>query len=155
RHGLEVELSSRHHGSLEAIELLDQPKRFDLALVPGGVARGEYANVRQVAALSREPLQLLTRADIASEGVGRLKGRRVNLGPPTTSVHFLARDVLAFAGLRARAADYAGDYLALELSPQELQEQLNHLRGLAGDERDRALGELPDAVFLLSTLPSI
>jgi TRAP-type uncharacterized transport system substrate-binding protein len=39
--------------------------------------------------------------------VGRLKGRRVSLGPPTTSVHFLARDVLAFAGLRARAGAIA------------------------------------------------
>src|SRR5262249_36846540 len=92
QHGLEVELSSRHHGSLEAIALLEQPSRIDLALVPGGVARGEYANVRQVAALSLEPLQLLARAEIASEGVKRLKGRRINLGPPTTSVHFLARD---------------------------------------------------------------
>jgi hypothetical protein len=44
--------------------------------------------------------------------------------------------VLAFAGLRA----CAGGYWALEVSPQELQKQLNHLRGLTAAERDRRTG---------------
>jgi hypothetical protein len=48
RHGLEVARSSRPHGALEAIELVDEPNPIDLALVPGGVARREHANVRQV-----------------------------------------------------------------------------------------------------------
>jgi hypothetical protein len=155
RHGLEVALSSRPYGSLEGIELVDEPNPIDLALVPGGVARRHHANVRQVAALSPEPLQVLARAELASGGVGRLKGRRICIGPPTTSVHFLARDVLAFAGLHAPAAGYPGDYLPEEVSPHQLQQQLNQLRGLTGTERDRALAELPDAIFLLSTLPSI
>jgi hypothetical protein len=155
RHGLEVALSSRPHGALEAIELVDEPNPIDLALVPGGVARREHANVRQVAALSPEPLQVLARAELASGGVGRLKGRRVCLGPPASSIHFLARDVLAFAGLHAPAAGYPGDYLPQEGSPHELEQQLNHLRDLVGTERDRALAALPDAIFLLSTLPSI
>jgi TRAP-type uncharacterized transport system substrate-binding protein len=150
RHGLEIELSSQPCGSLDAIELVDLPNPIDLALVPGGVARRTYANVRQVAALSPEPLQLLTRADLASGGVGRLKGHRVYLGPPTTSVYFLARDVLAFAGLHEPA-----DYRALQFSPQELRQRLERLRGLAGSDRDRASSELPDAVFLLAGLPSI
>jgi TRAP-type uncharacterized transport system substrate-binding protein len=153
--GLEVELSSRPYGSLDAIELVDQPNPIDLALVPGGVARRDYANVRQVTALSPEPLQLLTRAELVSGRVEELRGRRVCLGPPTASLHFLARDVLAFAGLRPGAADRPGDYVPLESSPQELQLQLDRLRGLTGAERDRAVRELPDAVFLLSTLPSL
>src|SRR5262249_41600065 len=89
RHGLEVALSSRPHGALEAIELVEEPNPIDLALVPGGVARRHHANVRQVAALSPEPLQVLARAELAPGGVGRLKGRRVCLGPPTASVHYL------------------------------------------------------------------
>jgi TRAP-type uncharacterized transport system substrate-binding protein len=153
--GLEVKLSSQPYGSLDAIELVDQPNPIDLALVPGGVARRDYANVRQVTALSPEPLQLLARPELASAGVGGLRGRRVCLGPPAASLHYLARDVLAFAGLRPGAAERPGDYVALESSPQELRLQLDRLRGLTGPERDRALQELPDGVFLLSTLPSL
>lgn len=154
-YNLEIELSSQPYSSLDAIELVDLPNGLDLALVPGGVARRDYANVRQVTALSQEPLQLLTRADLTPAGVTGLKGRRVCLGPPTASVHFLARDVLAFAGLRPTAADCPGDYVGEQSSPQELQSQLDRLRGLTGAERDRAVRELPDAVFLLSTLPSL
>lgn len=150
RHGLEVELQPDPKGALEAIDLVDKPNPIDLALVPGGVASRDYANVRQVAALSPEPLQLLARPELADEGVGRLKGKRVCLGPPSASTHFIARDVLAFAGLRASA-----DYVADEASPQELHQQLERLRGLSGDEHKEAVGKLPDAVFLLSTLPSL
>jgi TRAP-type uncharacterized transport system substrate-binding protein len=149
RHGLEVELSSRPYGSLDAIELVDQPNPIDLALVPGGVARRDYANVRQVAALASEPLQLLTRAELATGDLGRLRGRRICLGPPTTANHFLARDVLAFAGL------HAGDYVTEPFAPGELKARLERLRGPSGSDRDRALQELPDAVFLLSALPSL
>jgi hypothetical protein len=155
RHSLEVGLSSQPYGSLDAIELVDLPNPIDLALVPGGVARREYANVRQVVALALEPLQLLTRADLAATGVSALKGRRVCLGPSTSSLHFLARDVLAFAGLHPPDADRAGDYVAEVSSPQELAAQLDRIRGLSGAERDRAVAKLPDAVFVLSALPSL
>jgi TRAP-type uncharacterized transport system substrate-binding protein len=147
QHGLHVELSKESYGSLDAIDLVDKPNPIDLALVPGGVARRDYANVRQVTALSQEPLQLLTRADLAPGGALGLKGKRVCLGPTTSSAHFLARDVLTFAGLH--------DYTANLFSPQELQARLDRLRGLTGGERERAVAELPDAVFLLSALPSI
>ena len=55
---------------------------------------------------------------------------------------------LAFAGL-------TGQYVADESSPQELHERLDHLRGLGGPERERAARDLPDGIFLLSTLPSL
>jgi TRAP-type uncharacterized transport system substrate-binding protein len=153
--GLHVELSKESYGSLDAIELVDQPNPIDLALVPGGVARRDYAEVRQATALSVEPLQLLTRAELAADGVLGLKGHRVWLGPTTSSAHFLARDVLAFAGLRPSAGDRLVGYAALETPPQELQARLDRLRGLSGARRDAAVRELPDAIFLLSALPSI
>jgi len=155
RHGLEVELSSQPYGALEAIELVDSPNPIDLALVPGGVASRDYANVRQVAALSPEPLQLLVRPELADEGLEQLKGRRVCIGPPTASTYFIARDVFTFAGLRNPARDRPGDYDADQTSPQELRRQLDRLRGLSGPERDKAVRALPDAVFILSTLPSL
>ena len=155
RHGLHIELSSQPYGSLDAIELVDLPNPIDLALVPGGVARRDYANVRLVTALAPEPLQLLTRAELAPKGVQGLKGQRVCLGPPTSSVYFLARDVLAFAGLHAAVAGHSGDYAVETVSPQELRLQLERMRGLTGSARDQAVRELPDAVFLLSLLPSV
>jgi TRAP-type uncharacterized transport system substrate-binding protein len=155
RHGLQINLSSQAYGSLDAIELIDEPNPIDLALVPGGVARRTYANVRQVTALAPEPLQLLARAELAPQGVRGLKGHRICLGPDTSSVHFLAQDVLAFAGLHPPAPDRPGDYLPETASPQELRKQLDELRGLTGPQRDEAVRKLPDAVILLSTLPSV
>jgi X-X-X-Leu-X-X-Gly heptad repeat protein len=155
RHGLEIELSNHLYGALEAIELVDSPNPIDLALVSGGVARREYANVRQVAALSLEPLQLLVRPELADEGLGRLKGRRIAIGPPTTSTHYIARDLLTFAGLHPATAGRSGDYTVDETSPQELRGQLERMRGQKAAERDQAVRQLPDAVFLLAPLPSL
>jgi hypothetical protein len=154
QHGLDVQLSEKPSGSLDAIDEVDKPNPIDLALVPGGVALRDYANVRQVAALSLEPLQLLARPDLAAAGVGSLKGRRICLGPKTTTAYYLARDVLAFAGL-CPAINCPGGYLPDERAPQELQKQLQELRNLLGSARERVIRELPDAVFLLSPLPSI
>ena len=154
RHHLEVELSPKPYGALEAIDLVDKPNPIDLALVPGGVAERDYPDVRQIAALSLEPLQLLARTEMG-EGLGWLRGRRVCLGPKTTSTYYIARDVLAFAGLHGPADDRPGDYSADETSPQDLRQKMEALRGLAGDRREQALRDLPDAVFLLSTLPSL
>jgi TRAP-type uncharacterized transport system substrate-binding protein len=157
-HGLEVVLSSRPRGSLEAIELIDRPNPLDAALVPGGVTRRAYPNVRQVLAVGTESLHLLVRAELAEERLARLKGRRINLGPTSASCHYLARDILAFAGLRApvgpAAAGSTGDYDAEEASPQELRRQLARFRAATGADRDRLGRGLPDAVFVLSTLPS-
>jgi TRAP-type uncharacterized transport system substrate-binding protein len=155
QNGLEVILSEEPYGSLEAIDLVDKPNPIDLALVPGGVALRDYKEVRQVAALSLEPLQLLARPELAAAGVGQLKGRRICLGPTTTTVHFLARDVLAFAGLCPAGAGCPEGYLPETQSPQELQKRLHLLRGLQGTAREQAIRELPDAVFLLSPLPSL
>jgi hypothetical protein len=156
-HGLEVELSGRPLGALEAIALIDQPNPIDMALVPGGVACRTCANVRQVLALGVESLHLLVRAERAEAGLAGLKGRRINLGPSSAVCHHIARDVLAFAGLRPRVgkgADSKGDYHAEEASPQELARRLDRFRVATGADRDRAARALPDAIFLLSMLPS-
>jgi hypothetical protein len=154
RKGLTVKLSNKAYGALEAIDLVDSPNPIDLALVPGGVAARDYPNVRQVAALSHETLHLLVRVDVLASGVAGLKGRRVNLGPPTTATRALSRDILAFAGLHSDA-EGQGDYRAEDLAPDELRHRLARVHGLAGDAREQAIRELPDAVFVLSSLPSL
>jgi TRAP-type uncharacterized transport system substrate-binding protein len=155
RHHLHIRLSPRPCGALEAIDLVDKPNPIDLALVPGGVEGRKYPAVRQVAALSPEPLQLLVRADLLGQGIRGLRGRRVCIGPKTTADHYIARHVLAFAGLRGPEGGRTGDYEALETSPQELRQKLEAMRGLTDPRREQALRELPDAVFILSTLPSL
>jgi hypothetical protein len=156
-HGLEVDLSGRPLGSLEAIELIDQPNPSDMALVPGGVSCRSCSNVRQVLALGVESLHLLVRAERVEAGLAGLRGRRINLGPSSAACHHIARDVLAYAGLRTqvdKGADDKSDYHAEEASPQELKRRLDRLRSATGADRDRAARALPDAVFLLSMLPS-
>jgi hypothetical protein len=163
RHGIDVHLSTDEQGlvdkktvgDLDAIDLVDKPNPIDIALVPGGVAKREYDNVRQVAALSQEPLQLLARAEIVGEGISWLKGRRVCVGPDTASTHYIALDVLAFAGLHATNDNQPGQYKAETTSPEDLQEQLNKIRELEPEDRKEAIRKLPDAVFILSTLPSL
>jgi hypothetical protein len=67
----------------------------------------------------------------------------------------MARDLLDFAGFHAPAAGGPGNYVAEENPPEELVRRLARLQALTGADRDRALQELPDAVFLLSPLPSL
>ena len=155
RHGLEVELSPRAAGALEALDLVDRGDSIDVALVAGGVSRRDYPEVRQATALAPVLLHLLARAEIAEGGLVRLRGRRVNLGPPKTATNASARDILAFAGLRSPSEGSTGDFEALELSSAEIERKLARLQAAAGDERARALAELPDAFFNLTPMPSI
>jgi TRAP-type uncharacterized transport system substrate-binding protein len=155
RHGLRVQLSKRPYGALESLKLIDEPNPIEVALVPGGVAERDYPNVRQVTTLTAEPLHLLVRGGLADGGLARLKGLRVNLGPANTAEHWLARDVLAFAGLHTPVDGGSGDFVTEALSAQELGSRLARLEGLSGAERQKAVDALPDAVCLLSALPSI
>jgi TRAP-type uncharacterized transport system substrate-binding protein len=157
RYGLKVELSDKKYGALRAIDEVDKPTPIDLALVPGGVAARDYPDVRQVAALSKEPLQLLARPDLAEKGIAALKGKTICVGPDDASTYHIAIDVLRFAGLdpREKGKSPAGDCTVVTTSPEELSAQIKALDGLTGDKHDKALAEVPDAVFVLSALPSL
>ena len=155
RQGLQVELSSKSCGALEAINLVDQPNPVDLCLVPGGVKERDYPNVRQITALMREPMHLLVRAELAEGGLAALRGKRIDLGMPTSASCAIARDILAFVGLHASASDETGDYLPIHLAPGELSAQMAGLRALQGADHETALKNLPDAVFLLAPMPSL
>jgi hypothetical protein len=99
RYGLNVVLSAKEYGALDALALVDEPNPIDLAFVPAGVLGRPYPNVRQITALMREPLHLLVRSDLAEGGIAGLRGKRINLGPRSSATHWVSRDVLAFAGL--------------------------------------------------------
>ncbi len=156
RQGLVVDLEKRSVTALEALDLVDKLNPIDVALVPGGVAQREYPNVRQVAELAVDPIELVVRADLAAKGVSALRGRRINLGAHRSATDALARDLLRFAGMDPPdpAAKDTGDYIAENSDPQDLQRVLARLDGVKEDERERVLKELPDAVFILAPLPS-
>ncbi len=136
-------------GSDEALDLVDAGM-LDLAMVQGGLNRGGRRHVRQVATLQVEPLHLLVKGDLfpdVSRNLAALRGKVVNLGEKGSGTARLAREVLTFAGLRAGtgagavAEPLAGDFTATALGYEELESFADP----AG---------MPDAIFLVSTLPS-
>lgn len=155
RHHLDITLSTRSFGALEALDLVDAPNPINLALIPGGISGRDHPNVRQVTALLPEALHLVVRPELADGGLAALRGKRINLGPASTAAHHLARDVLEFAGFPAPAGDDPGTFRAETLGPDELQRRLAKIAALAESDRPAALAELPDAAFLLAPVPSV
>lgn len=130
-------------GSEEALDRVNA-RTLDLALVQGGLRIDDRPNVRQVATLHVEPLHLLVKselADAATAHLSALDGKTVNLGAVGSGTHSLATEVLAFAGLYPQEPGRPGGYTATTLSHHQITA-----------ENDRA--RLPDAVFLVSSLPS-
>jgi TRAP-type uncharacterized transport system substrate-binding protein len=130
-------------GSKQALDRVDRGS-IDFALVQGGLDPSVHPRVRQVAALHVEPLHLLVKPELhraVRENLTHLRGKTVNLSTPGSGTHDLTLDVLRFAGLRPPAADGSGDYVASTASYRELDNQIER-------------GDLPDAVFTVSDLPS-
>ncbi len=113
--------------------------RLDAAFVQGGLEMVDNPGLRQVAALHVEPLHLLIKEEIhraLARNLAELRGKVVNLGERGSGTYVLAREVMAFSGLRAGI-----DYTDTTHSYADL-------------ERETDASRLPDAVFTVSTLPS-
>jgi TRAP-type uncharacterized transport system substrate-binding protein len=148
-----VQLAAPHGLMLRPVQIADASEllarvdsgALDLGVVPGGIDFSRYPNIRQVTSLQVLPLHVLVKEEIADEvttHLGALRGKSVNLGPGEGSItYWLAREVLAFAGLSPGARGRPGDYRATSLSPLQLVA-----------ESDRA--RLPDAFFYATPLPS-
>jgi TRAP-type uncharacterized transport system substrate-binding protein len=137
---LEVEVTA---GSEEALDRVNA-HTLDVALVQGGLRVDDRPHVRQVATLGVEPLHLLVKSELAdavATHLFALHGKTVHPGAAGSGTHSLATEVLAFAGLQPHAPGQTGGYVVSPLSHEQMVA-----------ERDRA--RLPDAVFLVSTLPS-
>ena len=122
-------------GALQAVE----SGRLDAAFVQGGLEMVDNPGLRQVAALHVEPLHLLIKEEIhraVARNLAELRGKVVNLGERGSGTYVLAREVMAFSGLRAGI-----DYTDTTHSYADL-------------ERETDASRLPDAVFTVSTLPS-
>jgi TRAP-type uncharacterized transport system substrate-binding protein len=127
-------------------EMLDRvnDNQIPLALVQGGLDQGARPNIRQVAALHVEPLHLLVKDQCfteVSKDLASLKGKAVNLSEEGSGTHTLALEIMRFIGLKPGLDLGTGDFKATTLSYSQLM--------AAGN-----LAQLPDAVFMVSSLPS-
>jgi TRAP-type uncharacterized transport system substrate-binding protein len=135
--GIAIELQATA-GSGEALQALEAG-RIDAAFVQGGLEMSDHPGLRQVAVLHLEPLHLLVKEEIhraVTRSLGGLRGKVINLGERGSGTYLLAKEVMAFSGLRA-GMDYT---------------ESNHSYTDLEGERDGT--RLPDAVFTVSTLPS-
>jgi TRAP-type uncharacterized transport system substrate-binding protein len=129
-------------GSEQALDWVNT-RKVDAALVQGGLTSDGRSNVRQVATLHVEPMHLLVKKELFRDTVSSLvalRGKTVDLGEVGSGTHSLASAILDFVGLQPHERD-PGGYVPLTVDRQHL---------LA--EKDTA--RLPDAVFLVSSLPS-
>jgi TRAP-type uncharacterized transport system substrate-binding protein len=130
-------------GSEQALDWVER-REVDVALVQGGLSPVGRPNVREVAALHVEPMHLLVKKELfqdVSTSLTALRGKAVDLEEVGSGTHTLASAIVEFVGLRPRGQDPAGGYVPVSLDRKEL---------FAAQDTTR----LPDAVFLISSLPS-
>ena len=153
--GLDVEVVDCA-GSEEALKLVDSGK-IDVGFVSGGFLKEHHPNVRQLATIGVEPLHLLVKSELITNSpcdLGILKNRRVEVGLPGSGAYAMATEVLAFCGLAAKDAQGKGDYFQVSLGNDKLVSLAGAIRGAEPDVAKALSVELPDAAFLLNSLPS-
>jgi TRAP-type uncharacterized transport system substrate-binding protein len=154
RHHLDIVLTAKEYGTLDALDEVDSPSVNKFALVVGGVRSRDYPHVRTVAALAKEHLHLLVKRELAEPGIFGLHGKRIALGPSTTASYHVARDVLNFVGspptIETKSAGYSIDPMTHEQGVRELA----RIASLEEPARAEAIARLPDAVMFLAPLPS-
>ena len=154
RHHLDIVLTAKEYGTLDALEAVDSPNEIKFALVVGGVTARDYPHVRTVASLANEHLHLLVKRELAEKGIAGLRGKRIALGPPTTASYHVARDVLDFAGLLPTIETRGGESGIDPMTPQDALRELARIESLAEPARAEAIVRLPDAVMFLAPPPS-
>ena len=118
-------------GSLAALEALDNGE-LDLAIIQGGLDV-HLPNVRHVTAIMPEVVHLLVRPEI--KDIKDLKGKVINMGSKEGGTRIVAQTVLNFSQL-----EHGVDYAETNYSSEKLTAL--------------PLRKMPDAIFILSTLPS-
>lgn len=130
-------------GSEEALDRVNT-RRVDVALVQGALSPAGRPDVRQVATLHVEPLHLLVKKELLPEvstSLTALRGKAIELEEVGSGSHSLGTAVLEFVGLRPRDQDPANGYIPMTVGREGLLSEAD-------------VGKLPDAVFLISSLPS-
>ena len=118
-------------GSREALNALNAGK-LDMAFIQDGLGT-HYPNVRHVAYVSSEPLQLLVRPEI--KDMAGLRNKLINLGSRVGGTRTITKEVLQFSGLNDGI-----EYVESNFSTEELL----HMK----------IAELPDAIAIIAFAPS-
>jgi TRAP-type uncharacterized transport system substrate-binding protein len=154
RHHLDIVLTTKEYGTLDALEEVNSPSGIKFALVLGGVTNRDYPRVRTVTSLAKEHLHLLVKRELADKGISGLRGKRIALGPPATASYHLARDVLDFLGLLPSIQTRSGKNGIDSMTPLEALHELTRIKSLGDPARGEAIARLPDAVMIVTLLPS-
>jgi len=134
-------------GSEESLEWLEA-NRIDLALIQGGLVPTKPSRVRQLCPLVTEPMHVLVKPALGDEirksNLLSLRGKKVNLGAGSSGTRLLAEAVLDFLELQV-----------LEGEPKEESKDYVRSDHMSHDELEHAaFDDMPDAIFLVSTMPS-
>jgi TRAP-type uncharacterized transport system substrate-binding protein len=156
-HSAGIMLEAARGSNSESICEAVNKHELDLGLVLGGFPAGMNPNVRQVAVFGVEPLHLLVRPELLRDqppSLEVLRGRIVSLGEQGTNGAHLAESLLRFAGMKPANGDSAGDYKAAYIRDRDLFVALKTVASASPDSRDKFAAILPDAVFLVESLPA-
>jgi TRAP-type uncharacterized transport system substrate-binding protein len=154
RHHLDIVLTAKEYGTLDALEEVDSQSKNKFALVVGGVTNRDYPHVRTVTSLTKEHLHLLIKRDLAEKGIFGLRGKRFALGPSTTASYHVARDVLNFVDPLATVEANSDSYSIDRMTRGQGVHELARIASLKEPARAEAIARLPDAVMFLAPLPS-
>jgi TRAP-type uncharacterized transport system substrate-binding protein len=154
RHHLDIVLTTKEYGTLDALAEVDSPSEIKFALVVGGVTARDYPNVRTVTSLAKEHLHLLVKGELADKGISGLRGKRIAVTAPTTASYHVARDVLEFVGLLATVHSKSGGSDIDQMTPQAAFREMARIKSLGEPARADAIAGLPDAFMFLAPLPS-
>jgi TRAP-type uncharacterized transport system substrate-binding protein len=130
-------------GSEQALDWVNR-REVDMALVQGALTPVGRPHVREVAVLHVEPMHLLVKKELykgVSTTIAALQGKTVDLEEVGSGTHALATAILEFVGLKPRSQDPVHGYIPASLDRKALFAETDTTR-------------LPDAVFLVSSLPS-
>jgi len=142
KQGIEIELKPTS-GSEESFQQVNAGL-LDLALAQGGLGHEGHENAQQVTALYLEPVHLLVKGEIfldVVKNLAKLKGKVINVNKAGSGTHYLALETLRFAGLSPGDEAGQGDFIAATLGQEELEAETSYKK-------------LPDAIFLVTTMPS-
>ena len=128
---LNIEIQWSPH-ALEALKQVES-RELDAAIIPAGLSV-PADKVKQVTMLDCQTLHLFVKPEIFRQGLAGLRGHSIFLGTTGTEVRYAAEQVLKYSGLIG-GKDYVVDTRAY-------------------DELMKSPDATPDAIFVLSPLPS-
>lgn len=96
RDGIKLEERQTAGGAENLRLLLDRSSGVDLAIIPGGITQKKEENrISMLAALYYEPLWVFYRGEVTLTQLSDLRGKRVAVGSPDSSVRAFADPLLA------------------------------------------------------------